>query len=931
MQVVCDKCHSVLEFKGQPPSFCGYCGQALSETQSEAPLSDGHEAPTVAPGSAKPPDHVPVIGGYRLLRSLGAGGMGTVYEAEEAASGRRVALKLTSASCATSQLTVERFHQEGRLASMISHPRCVFVQAVGEEDGRPFIVMELMPGATLKDLVDRQGPLAPADAVAKTLDVIAGLQEAHRCDVIHRDVKPSNCFLELDGRVKVGDFGLAKSLGGGAHLTKTGSFLGTPHFASPEQVRGDPIDAQTDVYSVAATLFYLLTARPPFLGPDAAATLARIVTDPPPSLRSLRPEVPAALERVVLRGLERERSLRWSDLESLRRALVPFLPGCLSIGSLGLRMAAFGIDCLLVVVAALLVAALLPAFPGRRLVTEFGAFMAGWFYLALTTWWSGCSVGKRLLGLRICRTATSDAPCLGAALLRAGFLLALLFVGELATTTWSFFDAPNPKPEAQAQREPRFASMSFPPAWLALGVVLLASTMSQGKGYRGLHEVMSGTRVVELPKSGRPRRQAGPGGWLLYFLRSRRLSQGALTPAGLPERLGRFTVRGALRWTAEEKILFGDDAALGRKVLIWLRPVDAAPLPATRRDISRITRLRWVAEGAHRDWLWNAFLVPAGTPLPEIIANEGNLGWSEARPLLEQLTAEVVAATADGTVPESLTTQQVWVQEDGQLQLTDSPLTDPAGRTASGPLPAAPQARALRLLAEVALLVLEGKPRRPDDEPASIRMPLPLHARPALDRLVAGNYDAVPQFQEDLAATAGRPTEISRLQRASQLAILSLLLCVGCLLMFFTPFGLLARTFQGPVSEPEYLRRVGAAVAASCLGPVLWVVAAFCFRGGLALGGAGMAIVGSDGRPVSRLRCAGRAFWLSAPITAILFLSMWMPLWIDGSYSLASFHKAWQLCWIGITILLAICGALAVATPARTLADRLAATWLVPI
>src|SRR5207244_7901727 len=132
--------------------------------------------------------------------------------------------------------------------SMVAHPRCVFVLHVDEAAGRPYIVMELMSGDTLQDLVKREGPLLPAQAVAKILDVIDGLQAAHRLEVIHRDVKPSNCFLEVDGRVKVGDFGLAKSLVRDAHLTKTGAFVGTPHFASPEQVRGRITDHQTDVY-----------------------------------------------------------------------------------------------------------------------------------------------------------------------------------------------------------------------------------------------------------------------------------------------------------------------------------------------------------------------------------------------------------------------------------------------------------------------------------------------------------------------------------------------------------------------------------------------------------------------------------------------------------------------------------------------------------
>src|SRR5207237_2489049 len=119
-------------------------------------------------------------------------------------------------------------------------PRCVFVLAADEAGGRPYIVMELMPGTTLQDLVDREGPLPVEKAILKILDVIEGLQEAHRLGVVHRDVKPSNCFLDAEGRVKVGDFGLAKSLSGSAHLTKTGTVLGRPHFAAPEQVRRRP-------------------------------------------------------------------------------------------------------------------------------------------------------------------------------------------------------------------------------------------------------------------------------------------------------------------------------------------------------------------------------------------------------------------------------------------------------------------------------------------------------------------------------------------------------------------------------------------------------------------------------------------------------------------------------------------------------------------
>ncbi|MBX6316074.1 MAG: protein kinase, partial [Isosphaeraceae bacterium] len=363
MTLDCPYCHRVLEFSGDRPSFCAYCGKPLGDPQLEvttpcspspgsglpamaaAPQDTPTQAYTLIPRSEAAGSKVPErLAGYRLVRPLGQGGMGTVYEAEEASWGRKVALKILSPEILTSPEAVERFRQEGRLASTIAHARCVFVLAADEEAGLPYIVMELMPGETLQDLVAKEGPLPVERAVALILDVIEGLREAHRLGVIHRDVKPSNCFLEADGRVKVGDFGLSKSLTAESHLTRTGAFLGTPLYASPEQIKGEPVDRRTDVYSVAATLYFLLTGRPPFQGSDAAATLAKIVSDPLPPVRSLRPEIPAELDRVLLKGLERSRERRWPDLAALRDALIPFAPGRLAMGGVGLRLTAFLID-----------------------------------------------------------------------------------------------------------------------------------------------------------------------------------------------------------------------------------------------------------------------------------------------------------------------------------------------------------------------------------------------------------------------------------------------------------------------------------------------------------------------------------------------------------------------------------------------------------
>ncbi len=212
MQFLCDQCQRVFDLS-DPPAFCPYCGKSFcpAGASTDAKLFPADPPPT-APAGPQIPE---TIGGYRLLRPLGSGGMGTVHEAEEIATGRRVAVKLLQPGKppppeehGRNREALQCFRQEGLLASRINHPNCVFVFAAGEENGRPYIVMELMPGGTLMDLVEREGLLPPEEAVAKVLDIIEGLKEVHAREMIHQDVKPSNCFIRPDGRVKVGDFGL---------------------------------------------------------------------------------------------------------------------------------------------------------------------------------------------------------------------------------------------------------------------------------------------------------------------------------------------------------------------------------------------------------------------------------------------------------------------------------------------------------------------------------------------------------------------------------------------------------------------------------------------------------------------------------------------------------------------------------------------------
>jgi uncharacterized RDD family membrane protein YckC len=786
MHLVCPRCQSVLEFAEKRPAFCAYCGQPVTDTPlPDTDLYSGSATlPPAGPAAGVADAWPSAVGGFRLLRPLGTGGMGTVFEAEEEATGRRVAVKLIAPEF-TSPDSLSRFRREGLLASRIVHPRCVFVLKAEEEAGRPYIVMELMPGRTLEDHVRERGPLPPAEAVAKILDVVEGLQEVHRHHVIHRDIKPSNCFLDADGRVKIGDFGLSRSLADEGRLTRLGTFMGSPLFASPEQVRGDELDQGTDVYSAAATLYHLLTGRAPHQAGDLAATMARIVADDAPSLRSLRPDIPPALDQAVRRGLERDRQRRWRDLEEFRQALLPFLPGQLSIGGMGIRLGAFLVDYVLLATFSFilwLAATWLTGHGGAMLVDSNFAFEHPlyllispllWilYFTALEGRWGG-SAGKWLLRLRVCTAAGYEVPGLGRALVRTlvfytasnlGFWVPVILVYG------RFVEVPKPEDYAEGSSGWLWVILSMYPLW-ALGVALLLCTMRARTGYRGLHEYASGTRVVRLPWARRRQAAAVPA------------PAAALGKTDeLPARVGAFAVRGAYHRTAGEQILAGEDESLGRSVLLWLRPAADPPLPAARKELSRDTRLRWLGGGKDGDVQWEAFLAPAGCPLAAQVSRGGRLCWPDARPLLEQLGGELAAAHAEGSLPGILTTDQVWVQADGRALLLDTPLT---GTVPEGEAPLAeddPQEQALALLAETAILALEGDRRSAGDAHPPVRAPVPEHASRLLDRLLGGKepYGRLEELQNDLVATRELPGEVTRGRRLGQLALLTASLSVG--------------------------------------------------------------------------------------------------------------------------------------------------------
>jgi hypothetical protein len=912
----CPKCSRVLEFSGDPPMFCAYCGNALSTVHDASTIAADPPGQDTAPhftggATAEAPER---IAGYRLLRPLGQGGMGTVFEAEDERFGRHVALKLVTPGSLNSPEALDRFRQEGRLAGTIAHPRCVFVLGADEAEGRPYIVMELMPGTTLQDVVRQKGALSPRDAVAKILDVIDGLCEAHRIGVIHRDVKPSNCFVDTDGRIKIGDFGLSKSLATSAHLTRTGSFLGTPLYASPEQIRSDALDARTDVYSVAATLYYLLIGQAPFESSDATATMARIISDPPPRLRTQRPEVPRSLERIVLKGLERNRERRWRNLDELRAALAPFVEDWGTARGLGLRFAAYCLDFALLTVPSTLVATALAVWVTRNQDFLHLTSALLWFvYFWLMDAFLGGTVGKWALGIGVRQAETGTYAGVGRGLLRTGiFFLPVLVLPPALHVLGKAIGFSTTYLELVGSR--------------VLGVViwplLLFVPARPANGYRGLHEVYSGTRVVKRLRGllGRPAATKE---------RPVRQSQ-VVKPKGVPPILGSYTIEGAMLWDARRKILLGHDPSLGRPVWIVMRDRTAPELPGARLELSRPSRQRWLSGGEAATQRWDAFAATEGCLLADLIVAEGTrsgaeliqgrrgLPWVDARPLLEQLAEELDAACRDGTLPQDLTPDHVWIPRHGHVQLLDTPMGG-LDTTVRPPAPASQDVvRAMALLREVAIVVLEGGRRPASSPPKPIRAPVPVHARRMLDRLLGldGAYEGLTPFLQDMAETRESTPELAPALRLVHAG----LFVVEALTKLGLATGLIALLEWLFPSRSWTLGTWG-------LGMVLaigWPFLAAFTRGGLVPRILGMALVRSDGASVSPARLALRelAFWL--PVTLIVLTHQ-----VLEARGLSS--KGLTIAIVATLVLLAIAyAAHGLLRQGQLLQDRIAGTQVVP-
>jgi len=254
-------------------------------------------------------------GRYRVVRKLGTGGMANVYLAEDQELGRRVAIKMLDERHAQDEQFVERFRREAKNAAGLSHPNIVSIYDRGHAEGTYYIAMEYLEGRTLKELLVRRGPTPLPVAIDYTRQILAALGFAHKHGIVHRDIKPHNVVVAPDGRLKVTDFGIARS--GTSQMTETGSIIGTAQYLSPEQAKGAPVTPASDIYSVGIVLYEMLTGSVPFTG-DTPLEIAmkHLSTTPlPPSEK--RPEVPHELDSIVLRALAKDPADRYQSAEQM--------------------------------------------------------------------------------------------------------------------------------------------------------------------------------------------------------------------------------------------------------------------------------------------------------------------------------------------------------------------------------------------------------------------------------------------------------------------------------------------------------------------------------------------------------------------------------------------------------------------------------------
>jgi tetratricopeptide (TPR) repeat protein/predicted Ser/Thr protein kinase/predicted secreted protein len=299
----CPKCHHE-----NPPetTYCGKCATPLRPNVTE----------TMAPPQEDLATGTTFAGRYQVIEELGHGGMGKVYKVHDTKVGEKIALKLIRPEAGLDSRTVERFSNELKLARKVRHKNVCQMFDLGEDKGTRYITMEYVHGEDLRQLLRKVVRMSPGQAVAVARQVCAGLEEAHKLGVVHRDLKPQNIMLDEDGQTRIMDFGIARSLMGKS-ITGAGTFIGTPEYMSPEQVEGKDVDERSDIYSLGVILYEMVTGRRPFDGETALAIAHKHKYETPEDPRTVDPQIPERLAQVILRCLEKDKAARYESAGAL--------------------------------------------------------------------------------------------------------------------------------------------------------------------------------------------------------------------------------------------------------------------------------------------------------------------------------------------------------------------------------------------------------------------------------------------------------------------------------------------------------------------------------------------------------------------------------------------------------------------------------------
>jgi eukaryotic-like serine/threonine-protein kinase len=912
-----------------------------------------------------------IFGAYRILHRLGHGGMGIVYAAEEVDSARRVALKVI-AEPLRNQGERDRFLREGQLAASINHPNCVYVFGAYEIDGRPAIALEPMR-ETLADRLHRDGPLPPATAVDAILQIVRGLTAAADGGILHRDVKPSNCFMGEHGLVKIGDFGISRSLRPAIEtiqLSRLGQVIGTPTYASPEQLRGAPLDTRSDIYSVGATLFELLTGRPPFAAGDLISMLMAVANDPPPAPHTFSQTIPKGLSAVVLRCLAKKPEHRFADYTQLAAALEPFSSTTPAAATLGRRFIAGTIDLAIISTPLIALSIGVPladatdrvAFP--MILLYFGVLESIW----------GATVGKAFCSLAVIGANRQSATKIQVMIRTAAYTMCLL---SIRFSSWW-----QPSGLEHARGGP-LTSWAVRAVAQLLPVAILFSTARRHNGFAGLHDLASGTRVVE--RDGQDARS------------------GLTNVAEPPERVivgraGPYDVLADAVRGLGDGWRWGFDARLRRAIWLRFSNPGTPPVGPARRAVVRGTRLRWLAGRRLQNEAWDAYEAVEGAPLSDV-AHE----WTDVRWWLLDLARECAATTAADRAPRS--PQRVWTLASGGIKWLDDPAADAAA-------PADSVATDQQLLIAFARNAL-GREVEPGTESSGTHRPLPLGACRFFERLTGPRGSDINEMVRELETLTKRRAVLTRAWRLAPIAICAFVpaftltvviamwtnmdlhrsrlpideVAAGDLLWqlsldnrglrtlsaddresieralatryrdilsdgrLFTPLDMdylnlrddhraiasdVLRRYPLPLPDASAQVVRAAAILRRVTGPdaprpLLWrpfqvyllvsllaVVANLVLRRGL-IQMMGLELVTADGRPASRLRVFARTAITWLPVLLAPFVMRfvaWIPPALAGT-------PWWMLGMVAGAVVVAI-------TPARGVQDRIAGTWVVP-